>query len=448
MATGLRLLALVCVLGLSAFAQDDDATTREMEELRSKLEALKQRQDAALDRDVDDYLEETEDEERRARRAGSVWDRVTLRGRLTAVSQNTVGLSPGNASVVNGDIDLDFDFEVTENLRAFVHLTGNTQQPSDDFGGFSDGPGFPPQFPHVTSTVQADGLFLGATLSGLTDGIGVDGTRSVKSGLIAVYEAGIEHAATVGGTVLHWSVGALDPRRRFLQNAFADDENTQFVNNVFDDSPAVRWLSDSSSRSYFGVHMWVPAGEREEYEVSWGWFNEPGRFWDDGQFYMQFSWRGAVKGRPMNLRFLGYIDGLYTNASNDRDYGGGISWDWMASDVVGIFFKGALAAADVNPIEYDAELGLVLHGLSSKRPDDTLGAALGVISINDVVVDEISTDHKERELVLELYYRLVLEEGHLQVTPFLMFVADPGAGLTPWQDNSLTLIGLRVFAQF
>jgi hypothetical protein len=448
MGTALRLLALILVFGAPALAQDDEATARELEELREKLEALKERQDAVLDKEVDDYLEETEDEERRARSAGSVWDRITIRGRLTAVSQNTVGLSPGNASVINGDADLDFDFEVTGNLRVFVHLTGNAQQESDDFGGFNDGPGLPPQFPHVTSSVQADGLFLGATLSGLTDGIGVDGTRGVKPGLLALYEAGIEHAAQVGGSVLHWSIGALDPRRRFLQNAFADDENTQFLNNVFDDSPAVRWLSDSSGRSYLGVHMWVATGSREEYEVSWGWFNEPGEFWNDGQFYAQFGWRGDVSGRPMNLRFMGFVDAHHRNASNDRDYGGGISWDWEASDTVGLFVRGALAAADVNPVEYDVELGLIIQSFSTRRPDDTIGAAFGVISINDVVVDSITTDHKERELVLELYYRLVLEEGALQVTPFVMFVADPGAGLTPWQDNSLSLVGLRVFAQF
>ena len=449
MGTGLRTLALVLILPLcaAALAQDDAAAARELEELRAKLEALKARQDAVLEREVDDYLEETE-EELRARTDGDLWDRVTVHGRLTALSQNTAGLSPGDASVITGDVDLDIDFQVTARLRVFVHLTGSAQRPSDDYGGFSSGPNFPPQFPHVTSAVQVDGLFLGATLSGLTDGIGVDGTRAVQVGQLTIYEAGILHTSQVGEAVVHWSLGALDPRTRFLQNAYADDENTQFLNNVFDDSPAVRWLSDSSGRSFLGAHVAVDFGDREEYEASFGWFNEPGQFWNDGQFFAQFLYRGEVSGRPMNFRFMGYIDAFFRNAANDRDYGGGFSWDWAASNHVGMFVRFAAAAADVNPIEYDVELGLILQRFSTKRPDDTIGVAFGLITINDVVVDAITTDHKERELVLELYYRLMLEDGRLQLSPFLMFVGDPGAGLTPWQDNSLTLLGLRIFAQF
>jgi len=276
----------------------------------------------------------------------------------------------------------------------------------------------------------------------------VDGTRGVQIGQISIYEAGIRHSSVVGEAVLHWSIGALDPRTRFLQNAYADDENTQFLNNVFDDSPAVGWLSDSSGRSFYGAYMAVDFGDREEYEVSWGWFNEPGQFWNDGQFYAQFSYRTEVSGGPMNLRFMGFIDAFHRNANDDKDYGGGLSWDWEASSHVGLFARFAAAAADVNPIEYDVELGLVLQRFSTKRPDDTIGVAFGLININDVVVDEITSDHKERELVLELYYRLMLEDGKLQLSPFLMFVGDPGAGLTPWQDNSLTLLGLRIFARF
>ena len=54
---------------------------------------------------------------------------------------------------------------------------------------------------------------------------------------------------------------------------------------------------------------------------------------------------------------------------------------------------------------------------------------------------------EDTEWSFELYYRLMLEEGKLQVTPHLLFVIDPGGGIN-WVDDTLVILGLRVFVPF
>jgi hypothetical protein len=411
----------------------------EVKRLREQVELLESQQATCLEEEIHEYLSSAE-----AWRgaAGGGEDRITLHASVTGVEQSTIGLSPSNRSVVNGNYDLDFDFQVTDDVGLFVHMTGN----GVDAGG-SDG-SFPSQFgPVVVGTPpQVFGAIAGPTLSGIFDGIGVNGTTPTSPGAATVYEAGFQFSCHVGEQTLHHQMGELDPRTRFLQNALADDAETQFLNDLFNNSAAIEWLTDATGRASFGYYGWLSLGGNREWTVSWGWFNTPGQWFNHGQLYVQVGWRGEVGGREMNIRLLGWLQEFFVDANGDGSSGGGVSFDWWVTEKVGAWVRVAINGGDVTPVASDYAFGVVFRDFLSRRPDDQAGVAIGIISANDNTA--FGAVPEDTELTVEVYYKLMLEGGKLQVTPHLMVVTDPGGGLAPWQDDLLFILGVRFHVPF
>lgn len=435
----LVLTALACATLLAPAMADDSATLREeAHRLRQEVNAL---QTTRLEDEIESYLDKCDV---LTGSQGGGLDGITVHARFTTVNQNTVGLDLANRSVLNGDVDLDFDFNVTDNLDLFIYLTANDGTPGTPLG--SNG-GFPYQWGAVSHGFPPNSFppVAGSTFQGLTDGIGVNGTVPTDPGSVTVREAGIYHRLTIGETVLHWEGGALDQRRRFMQNAFADDENTQFIHNGLDDSAAILWLNDASGRTVLGLHMWVDLGAEDQFTLSWGFFNTPGQFFNRGEFMIQLAWRTELRGREMNIRVMGFVDEFHRNGAGDGDAGAGVSWDWMATDKVGFFLKLGVNGEDVNPVQLDVAFGAQIQGLLDSRPDDILGVGLILTSANDTVLAGIP---EQTEFTLELYYRYMMEEGKLQITPHLLIVTDPGGSAAPWDDDLLVILGVRLYVPF
>lgn len=409
---------LVCMalglVALPAVAEDDEGLRREVEKLRQEVQVMRT---SMLEKDIDSYLAESD----AWRGAQGGLQGVTINARFTSVFQGAF-VDPADIGVMDGDVDLDMDFQVTDNLSLFIKMTANNASAGS--------------FPIAGNN--------GPTLAGATDGIGVNGTVPTNPGSVTTYEAGIYHVLMVGDTKLHWEGGELDPRTRFLQNAFADDENTQFISNSFDDTSAVLWLTDATGRTSLGWHMWINFGDNQQFTVNWGYFNTPGQFFSRGQFYFQFSWKGEISGRESNIRVMAVINEFFRDATGDGDAAGGASWDWWATDKIGVFVRIAANGGDVNPIELDGSLGVVFQGLISSRPDDTLGIAFSFITTNDDVV----VLPEDTEFSLEIYYRYMMEDGKLQVTPHLIYVNEPGGGTTIFGDDTLFILGLRIHVPF
>ena len=460
------LLLCVAALGFSATAYAEDGedmreeirrlqeelteNRREMDEQRKRMDtqddtirALQQQRSALMTEEVASYLAATQSAEGGTRGA---LDGLRIEIDFIGVLQGTLGNEPANRLIGDGTLEMRFEATVTENLTGFVHIIANT------------GPsGYPTAFGSTStssfSTLAGGGSFgaIGApTATGIFDGVGVDGTQSFNSSPIDVYQAGIRSSVNIGDNVLHWEIGGLDPRKRFSQNAFADDERTQFINNSFDDAPAVNWITTSPRGvSVYGMHMWIELGAQKQVTVSWGWFNAAGQVFNNGQFYIQAAWKGEVNGREMNLRVFGFLD-AYTEASVDEDVaGGGVSWDWWASDSAGVFVRINANGGDFNPVDFDASFGVVFRGLIGSRPDDTLGIAVGFISLQDVTTGPLASfvPTEDTEFTLEIYYRYVMEDGKLQFTPHLMYISDPAGGVG-WTEDSLFILGLRIFVPF
>jgi len=416
----LRLSGWACLaVGVLALpsAAEDDQLREELDKLRQEVHVMRS---AMLEKEIDGYLD---DQPEWTAQGGGGLSGVTITAAFTTVTQGALDVLPEDTNATDGDVDINFDFAVTDNLLLWIHMTANN----------GNGPSFP-------SSLGA------ATYSGVTDGIGLNGTVSVNPGAVALNSAGIKSSNQVGNATLHWEMGKIDPRTRYNLNRFADDENTQFIHNQFDDTSAVLWLTDSTGRTVLGWNFWLNFGDNEQYTLTWGWFNTPGRFFDRGLFLIEFRWKTEAQGREMNLSIMGYIQEFFRDATMDGTSGGGVSWDWMLRDDIGVFVRIVVDGGDVNAVELDASFGFVFNGPIDSRPDDVLGVAFGFIGANDTVVGTVVEDS---EFTIEVYYKYVRENGKLQITPHVMYVSDPGGGSQgSFATDSIFILGIRIFVPF
>ena len=421
----LAFLAIGLVIASPANAGDDtDTLRRKVQELENKVDALSDLQSPELEQTIEDYLESSA--AWKAADAGDGMNNVTITAAFTANQQSTLDQTV-DRTIVTGDVDLGFHFKVTENLQ--LHITA-TVATGDRSGGA--GPG----------TVNTR-----FTLSGANDGVGTNGNVSTTGfgRAINVYEAYIVHTIKLGSgnSSFSWEVGAMDPRLRFLQNAFADNENTQFMNNLFDDPSSWLWQTGVSGVGILGVHMWFTLGEDGMHTINFGYFKPAGNFWNSGWVAIQYTLKLKVAGREMNTRIGVNIDDVNKDSGGDLTIAWGVSWDWWATEQIGVFVRINGNDDDSvrgNVVELDWSLGGEFHIIGS-RPNDYFGAAIGQNIVNTKVVGPGAKD----ELVLELYYLFGLEDGKLQITPYVQFISNPG-GVSSGKD--LWILGLRIHVPF
>jgi hypothetical protein len=414
----------------SASAADESALQARVNELTEQVAALSAQQNSLLSQEVAQYLERNEAWRGAEGGEKTAWDKITLRSRITIVTQATVGLDPANRTVVGGDVDLDFDFAVSENLDVFVYLTANTDSEEAFDEAFS-------------------GLG-GSTASGLLDGIGVNGTVSTDPGSITVREAGIRHRVMAGDTRWNIDLGELEPRNMYGDTDMTADENRAFLNNIFDDSSAVPWASIAGGSTVLGMNVWADFGTDKNIRFSIGWFNFPGQFFNNGQLFLQVGWKGEVNGRAMNLKVFGFIDSVLEEAFgfDDAAAGGGLVWDWWVTAKVGVFVKITANGSDANPTEFDAALGAVINGLFGSRPDDQLGIGLAFIALRDgTTFSGGGAFPEDMEITLEVYYRASLEGGKMHATFGFQVISDQGGGIG-WADDTLFILQVRLFVPF
>jgi len=430
----LAFLAVGLILTVPAIAGEEDLR-EQVRQLENKLDALSDQQSTNLEQTIEQYLDES-----------SAWTAaqgddglkgVSITASLTSVAQWAANIEPGKAySIVSGDVDLGFHFNVTENLDLHIATTANTSA--------ADSAGFGHDIGEFTASALSGGGWNANSyqvFGGVTDGIGTNGTtptNAVDMGGLAVYEAYVQHRAS---STFVWEFGMIDPRTRFMQNAFAGDENTQFVHNDFDDTAAVLWLYMGKNVSFrptgvLALHMWVDVGNDKNHRISWAWFNAPGEFWDNSQLFLQWAGKFDVSGREMNARVMFQYDNFFTDANGDANYVLGVSWDWMVTATIGLFFTYAQNFEDVNTVESTFTLGAELN-LVQSRPNDRLGVGFGYIKANTTITGPIPED---TEFTFEIYYRYATEGGKLQITPYVIYVMDPG-GLGFGYTDDLIIIG-------
>jgi len=414
---------------VAAHATEDGSLAGEIESLRRQADALEAQRSAILEREVSRYLEIRPAASAEGA-ADDLWSRLRVHASLTGVFLFTAGAEV-NSHAAGGDLDLFFDFAATPNLDILVHMTANAQDGRYD-GAFG-----------------AESGFGGTTLAGATDGMGVDGTVSTAPGAVAVYEAAIHWRIPVSDRTVHLLLGKLDPRNYFGQTAFTENENTQFLNNAFDDPTALSFPTNAFGGSpILGIHGWIALGERAEYRVDVAWYNASGPYFDNGIAFWQIAWNGEFSGREANIRLYGQVD----SRPSDISAAVGVAGDWWATDKIGVFLRFTWhdnhnpSTGEPNQLDVDWTLGAMARGLVASRPEDTCGVALAIIRgpVSEGLV--IPGAPESHEAIVELYYRFVYGRSKLEVTPLAQVLIDPGAG--SFLDDLVVLLGVRIHASF
>lgn len=416
----LGLFAAGLIWALPAQANDDEASLRkELDELKSQVDSLKENRTQRLDQEIEGYLE-SNGEWTKSAQGEDANSRITITAGIFALSQNIVGQESGlNASVVNGQAEIGFNFNVAEGLDIVTTLFANTQghMPSEN-----------PQ---------------GPTLAGVFDGIGVDSSVNVRpQGGVQILEAFIRYAIPAGNLTVNMEMGLIDPRTRFLGTAFSDDYRTSFLHNEFVDPSAISWTSSAAGNNVLGLLFSMAFGENKNYIVSVGGFNGPGEWFNDMQLYVQFHWKGEVSGRPMNVKLLGVIDNFYTpTGSDDDDVNWGFEWDWMASDKIGVWIVISGNTENTNNVEMGASVGMLYTGVGS-RADDQIGVGVGYLKANT----DVSFVPEDAEWVVEAFYKYMAAGGKFQISPSVQFISDPGGGT--FDKSSIWLLSIRFYVPF
>lgn len=420
----LGLFAAGLIWALPAQANEDEASLRkELDELKSQIDSLKENRTQRLNDEIEGYLE-SNDEWTKEAQGDDAMSRITIRASVFALNQNTVGLSSGyNRSVVNGQTEIGFNFNVAEGLDLVIDLFANTQG-------------------HLPSQFQGGD----STLAGKFDGIGVDSSVNVRpQGGVQILEAFIRYAIPAGNSKIDMEMGLIDPRTRFLTTAFSDDYRTSFLHNEFVDPSAISWMSDSSGRNVLGLLFTYAFGENKNFILSAGGFNTPGRWFDSMQIYIQFAWKGEVGGRAMNAKFLYVRDNFFTgggDASDDNQWG--FEWDWMVNDKIGVWVLISGNTEDTNDVEFGWSVGMVYTGVG-ERKDDQFGLGVGSVTANEDVTGPLPSDS---EWIVEAFYKYMAANGKLQITPSIQYIGNPGGEAFGDNESSLFLLSIRFYVPF
>ena len=267
--------------------------------------------------------------------------------------------------------------------------------------------------------------------------------------------------------------GKLDYTVYFDQNEYANDETTEFLCRMFRNSPNIEFPYDNC----LGFHANIRPEMLKYLEFDLGIFNAD-QSWDrvlDHMFYIaqvNFTPAGFIgldeKQWFGNYRFYGWINdmqhnslsklGISTTDNKALNYGLGMSWDQMITDVFGIFGRfgwqrGNVALVDANGInaptlEWSWSLGAQITGRYWNRDEDVVAVMVGqAIPSYEYLASSPSASTAEGHI--ETYYRWQLNE-HLAISPDLQFIWYP-AGVnqhSKGDDNTIFVYGGRAQIDF
>lgn len=261
--------------------------------------------------------------------------------------------------------------------------------------------------------------------------------------------------------------GKLDPTAYFDLNEYANDETTQFLSNIFGNSPVVEFPDYTAGiRLAYAPKDWV--------EFSYGAFNSNSEYWDkvfDNLFNIgQVHFKTNFFNLPGNYRFYGWNNNAYhtqwLNALKTKEsaHGFGLSFDQKVNDVVSAFLRyGWQDPRAYNPelsttagglaysLEQSWSAGFQIEGKPWKREKDVFGLAVGqIFPSNDYkeagqFLDPIRRANAEGHL--EAYYKIHLNK-HLSLSPDFQYIWNPFGKDVAEDTASIFVGGMRAQVDF
>ena len=249
---------------------------------------------------------------------------------------------------------------------------------------------------------------------------------------------------------LYVTIGKTDSETFIDLNAFANDENTQFVGKPFVNNPLLDIRNNYIPTLAIGGSilkelelvvlaqtMNRPIGIAfEEKDVGQNLFDDPG-------FSAQVTYSPKLRGLQGNYRLLGGWDSCrfkYPDGQQDRGttWGVSLSFDQKIHEKVGLFARGGYGRKSTFGLGWFWSGGAQITGVFPSRCRDVLG--LGVAGL--VYAQEILGKNRGMETHMEAYYRIALCD-YFAITPDIQCV------ISPWgRSGNGTIVAGMLRAEF
>ncbi len=268
--------------------------------------------------------------------------------------------------------------------------------------------------------------------------------------------------------------GKMDPFLFFDQNAAANDETRQFLNNVFVHSPMLDAGGDTGADAY-GFAPGVRVAYLNETQNPETWGLSLGVFAADAgaNYGKSFGSPFVILQAETKQKFFGGLDGNYrlylwqngraaayrssAESNRERHKGWGVSADQRVGDATTLFGRYGHQTAGRVKFDRALTLGAEFGGSYWNRAGDALGVAFAHLrTSNDFRRDSLALDANAdgtadfgyqadgAERVAEVYYRWRLAK-QFEISPDIQFIQRPGGDGT---KSGIEIFGARAQLTF
>lgn len=238
------------------------------------------------------------------------------------------------------------------------------------------------------------------------------------------------------------TIGKMTPLAYFDNNEIANDETTQFLSTMFNNSPVIEFPGYSA-----GVRVgYLPV---EAVEIDYAAFDGDGDWERLADRLFQIAQIGLTtnpEGRTGHYRVLGWHSQMphtrWMDLSKEKEaaYGFGLSFDQALTDAVTAFCRygwqdprvynpDVMATGDhTYSLEQAWSAGLQVEGASWGREQDVLGLAVGQVfaspDYKKAGSSTVSEPNAKAEGHLEAYYRIAVNKS-LSISPDVQYIWNP-----------------------
>lgn len=226
-----------------------------------------------------------------------------------------------------------------------------------------------------------------------------------------------------------FSIGKTEQVVFIDDNAFANDEYTQFVGKPFVNNPMLdsedeygpvmaTQISPWKSLKFTFLYTSTSRPYLPDYQQKSVWDN----IFDTPFLGGQLTFSPNLFGYDGNYRVYGwgatYQHDKISGNGTAEGWGIGLSFDQMVHEKVGLFARFGYSNQEVYQAPWFWSAGVNLKGLIPSRDEDEIGLGIAGLEANS------DLGYNGTELHLEAYYRIVLSE-YFSISPDIQFVANP-----------------------
>ena len=265
------------------------------------------------------------------------------------------------------------------------------------------------------------------------------------------------------------TAGKLDPTVYMDQNEYANDETTQFLGRIFRNAPTIEWPAGNNA----GLRLYASFEPIDFFEFEFGYLEGDGdweRIFDHNVYMAQVNFKPTKLFKDINseqwdgnYRFYFWVNDrdhekltqeeVASEENKEVNFGLGLSYDQMITDVFGIFGRfgwqrpGILPAGstmatvtDSPTLDWTWSVGAQMTGKYWMRESDVLAFAVGQVFPSTEWKKASDNNFGRGEGHIEVYYRLQLNEC-LALSPDIQMIWNPyGVSKSSQGDNDTIFV--------